>query len=183
MSKRIDHVDEYHGTQVADPYRWLEDDVRESDEVSAWVEAENAYTNAYLERIPERSRINSRLTELWDFEKFGTPFKAGGRIYVYKNDGLQNQYVLTVQDSLDDEPRVLLDPNTWSDDGTVSLGGTSFSDDGRYLAYAVQEAGSDWAVWKFMEIESCKLLDDELTWIKFNSPDWTADGQGVFYAR
>ncbi|MCA9111803.1 MAG: S9 family peptidase, partial [Planctomycetaceae bacterium] len=183
MSKRIDHVDEYHGTQVADPYRWLEDDVRESDEVAAWVEAENAYTNAYLEQIPERSRINARLTELWDFEKFGTPFKAGGRVYVYKNDGLQNQYVLTVQDSLDDEPRVLLDPNTWSDDGTVSLGGTSFSDDGRYVAYAVQEAGSDWAVWKFMEIESGKLLDDELTWIKFNSPDWTADGQGVFYAR
>lgn len=183
MSKRIEHFDDYHGTKVADPYRWLEDDVRESDDVAAWVEAQNKHTDAYLNQIPERSRINARLTELWDFEKFGTPFKAGGRIYVYKNDGLQNQYVLTVQGSLGDESRVLLDPNTWSDDGTVSLGGTSFSDDGRYVAYAVQEAGSDWAVWKFMEIESGKLLDDELTWIKFNSPDWTADGEGVFYAR
>ncbi len=183
MSKRIDHVDTYHDTQVADPYRWLENDVRESPEVAAWVESENEYTDAYLEQIPERSRINARLTELWDFEKFGTPFKAGGRIYLHKNDGLQNQYVLTVQDSPADEPRVLLDPNTWSEDGTVSLGGTAFSDDGKYIAYAVQEAGSDWAVWKFMEIETGRLLDDELEWIKFNSPDWTADGEGVFYAR
>ncbi|MGD9858418.1 MAG: prolyl oligopeptidase family protein [Planctomycetaceae bacterium] len=183
MSKRTDHVDTYHGVTVADPYRWLEDDVRESEEVAAWVREQNARTFAYLEQIPERTRIGARLTQLWDFEKFGTPFRAGGRIYFEKNNGLQNQYVLYAQDSLNGEPRVLIDPNTWSQDGTLSLGGTSFSKDGRYVAYAVQEAGSDWAVWKFLEIDSGRLLEDELRWIKFNYPAWPADGDGVFYAR
>lgn len=182
-TRRVDHVDEYHGVKVPDPYRWLEDDVRENKDVAAWVEAKNKETFGYLETIPEREPIRKRLNELWNFEKFGTPFKAGGRYYYYHNSGLQNQYVLFTQDSLDDEARVFMDPNTWSKDGTVALSGTQFSEDGRYVAYGVQEAGSDWRKWKVRDITTGKDLDDELNWVKFNSPDWTKDGKGFFYAR
>ncbi len=143
-TKKVDQVDDHHGTKVADPYRWLEDDVRESKDVAAWVEAQNKVTFGYLEQIPERGYINERITELWNFEKFSAPSKRGGRYYYSHNSGLQNQYVLYVQDSLDGEARVLMDPNTWSDDGTVALAGTAFSDDGNYVAYGVQDAGSDW---------------------------------------
>lgn len=183
MTKRIDHFDEYFGQKVHDPYRWLEDDVRESEQVADWVKEQNQHTNSFLEQIPERKAIENRLTELWNFEKFGTPFTAGGRIYFYKNDGLQNQYVLYVQEDSHSEPKVLINPNTWSEDGTAALGGTVFSDDRKYLAYAIQDAGSDWRIWKIMEIASGKILDDELKWIKFNSPAWTADGKGFFYGR
>lgn len=183
MTRTIDHVDDYHGTQVADPYRWLEDDVRTSKDVADWVEQENAYTFSYLEQLPYRAAIKDRLTRLYDYEKFGAPFKAGGRYYFEKNDGLQNQDVLYVQDSLDDGPRVLIDPNTWSKDGTVALADVSFSDDGRYLAYGIQDGGTDWRIWRIMEIATGRLLDDELRWVKFNTPDWTIDGEGFFYAR
>lgn len=183
MTRRVDHVEMLHRVPVADPYRWLEEDVRQSAEVEQWVEKQNEYTQQFLQAIPERETIQRRLTELWNFEKYGPPFQAGRRLYFYKNDGLQNQYVLYVQDSADDEPRVLIDPNTWSDDGTVALAGTSFSDDGRYVTYGVQDAGSDWRVWKIMEIETGRVLEDELRWIKFNSPSWTPDGEGFFYAR
>jgi len=182
-TERVDHVDVYHGVKVADPYRWLEDDVRESKDVAKWVEDQNAVTFGYLNEIPERPYINKLLTKLWNYEKFNSPFKAGGRYYYYYNSGLQNQYVLYVQDSLDSEPRVLMDPNTWSEDGTVALSGTAFSSDGRYVAYGVQEAGSDWRKWKIREIDSGRVLDDELEWIKFNSPVWSKDGNGFFYAR
>src|SRR5690606_28232187 len=130
-----------------------------------------------------RKRIHERLTQLWTFEKYGTPFKAGGRIYFFKNDGLQNQYVLYVQENARSAPQVLLDPNTWSTDGTVALSGQAFSDDGRYLAYGVQDAGSDWKIWRIMNLSSRDLLPEELKWIKFNSPAWTPDGNGFFYAR
>jgi prolyl oligopeptidase len=182
-AKKIDHVDDYHGTKVADPYRWLEDDVRESDDVKAWVEAENKVTFGYLKSIPERERIERRLTELWNYEKFSTPFKRGGRYYFQKNDGLQNQYVLYVSETLDGEPRILIDPNTWSEDGTIALSGLYFSDDGRYLAYGVSEAGSDWKKFRILEIESGQVLDDELHWIKFSGVAWTQDGRGFFYSR
>jgi len=182
-TRRVDHVDEYHGVKVPDPYRWLEDDVRENKDVAAWVEAKNKETFGYLESIPEREPIRKRLNELWNFEKFGTPFKAGGRYYYYHNSGLQNQYVLFTQDSLEDEARVFMDPNTWSKDGTVALSGTQFSENGRYVAYGVQEAGSDWRKWKVRDITTGKDLDDELNWVKFNSPDWTKDSKGFFYAR
>src|SRR6478609_5095261 len=112
-----DVTDDYHGTKVADPYRWLEDDVRKSKDVAAWVEAENKVTNAFLEAIPQREAIRKRITELWDYEKISAPFKAGGKYFFFKNDGLQNQSVLYVQDALDAEPKVLLDPNSWSKDG------------------------------------------------------------------
>jgi len=183
MAKRIDHVDDYFGTPVADPYRWLEADVRESTDVAKWVAEENQYTAAFLEQIPERAQIQKRLTRLWNFEKLGTPFKAGGRYYFFKNDGLQNQYVLYTQRTLDAPPEVLIDPNRWSEDGTVALSGQQFSDDGRFVTYAVQDGGSDWRVWKVMEIATRKVLNDELHWIKFNSPAWTPDGNGFFYGR
>ncbi|MBX3443135.1 MAG: S9 family peptidase [Planctomyces sp.] len=182
-TKAIDHVDDYHGVQVADPFRWLEDDVRTSEDVAAWVEAQNKVTFAFLESIPQRKPLQDRLTKLWNYEKFSTPFKAGGRYYFLKNDGLQNQFVLYVQDALDAEPRVLIDPNTWSEDGTIALDGLEFSDDGRLLAYGIQDGGSDWRKWRILNIESGELLPEELNWIKFNSPAWTADSQGFFYAR
>jgi prolyl oligopeptidase len=182
-TRRVDHVDEYHGVKVPDPYRWLEDDVRENKDVAVWVEAKNKEAFGYLKTIPEREPIRKRLNELWNYEKFGTPFKAGGRYYYYHNSGLQNQSVLFTQDSLEDEAKVFMDPNSWSKDGTVALSGTQFSEDGRYVAYGVQEAGSDWRKWKVRDIASGKDLNDELNWVKFNSPDWTKDGKGFFYAR
>ncbi len=182
-TRKVDHQDVYHGVGVPDPYRWLEDDVRANKEVADWIAAENAVTNEFLESIPQRDAIKKRLTELWDYPKYGSPFKAGGRYYVFKNDGLQNQSVLYVQQSLDAEPQVLIDPNAWSQDGTVALGGTAFSDDGRYVAYSVSEAGSDWNVWRLMEIASRKVLADELKWSKFSGAAWTNDGRGFFYCR
>lgn len=182
-TKTVDQIDEFHGTKVADPYRWLEDDVRTSKDVAAWVEEQNKLTFDFLKSIPERERIQQRMTELWDYEKIGAPFKRGGRYYFSRNDGLQNQNVLFRQDTLESEPTVLLDPNSWSKDGTVALSGTAFSDDGRYVAYGVQEAGSDWNTWKVMEIETGKVLDDEIRWVKFSGVDWTPDSAGFFYAR
>jgi prolyl oligopeptidase len=183
VAKKGDQTDVYHGVTIADPYRWLEADVRESPEVAAWVEAENKHTFAWLEEIPQRAAIKERLTKLWNFAKFGTPSQVAGKIFFEKNDGLQNQYVLYMQKSEDAEPEVLIDPNKWSEDGTIALGDTSISPDGRYLAYSVQEAGSDWEVWHVMEIDTKKVLADELRWIKFSGPTWTHDGRGFFYAR
>lgn len=182
-TKKVDQVDEYFGTAVPDPYRWLEDDVRESEAVRDWVTAQNEVTEAYLESLPYRKEIEERLTELWDYEKFGTPFKAGGRYYLTRNDGLQNQSVLYRMDALDDEPQLLMDPNTWSEDGTVALGGLAFSEDGKYVAYGVQESGSDWRTWYVMEIETGKKLDDKISWVKFGGADWSADSRGFFYNR
>lgn len=182
-SKRIDHVDVYHGAAVPDPYRWLEDDVRESEQVAKWVEEQNKLTFGYLNALPNRDRIKERLTELWNYEKFGTPFKAGGRYYFFKNDGLQNQSVLYLQESLNAEPSVLIDPNAWSEDGTVALTGTAFSNDGRYVAYGVAEAGSDWQTWRVMQIADRTVLTDKIEWVKYSGATWTPDGDGFFYGR
>ena len=182
-TRRVDQVDEFHGVKVPDPYRWLEQDPRTAPEVAAWIEAQNKVTFAYLHGIPQRPALLNRLTELWDFEKFVSAFEAGGRYYYVHNSGLQNQYVVYVMDSLSAEPKVLIDPNTWSKDGTIALAGTAFSEDGRYVAYGVQEAGSDWETWRVMEIESRKVLDDEVQWVKFSEASWTLDGQGFFYSR
>jgi prolyl oligopeptidase len=180
---RGDHTDDYHGVKVADPYRWLEDDARESKDVAAWVEAENKVTFDYLNSIPQREAIRKRLTELWDYERYSAPFKAGGRMFYLKNDGLQNQSVLYALDRPDGEARVLLDPNTLIKDGTVALGGTEVSDDGKYLAYGLAEAGSDWNTWKVRDVATGKDLSDELKWIKWGSAAWTIDGKGFFYCR
>lgn len=182
-TRKIDHIDTYHGVKISDPYRWLEDDVRESTEVSQWVEAENELTLGYLAEIPQRTAIRQRLTELWDYEKYGSPFKAGGRYYYFHNAGLQNQSVLFTMDSLKGKPQVLIDPNQWSKDGTIALAGMEFSDTGKYVAYGIQDAGSDWRTWRIMEIETHKILDDELKWIKFSGVSWTKDGRGLFYGR
>jgi prolyl oligopeptidase len=183
QTRRVDQVDILHGVKVADPYRWLEADVRNSKEVADWVKAENKVTFSYLEAIPQREKIRRRLTELWNFAQYFGAQKAGGRYYYFKNDGLQNQAVLYRLDTLEGEPQVLIDPNTWSQDGTIALQGLSFSDDGKYAAYSRAEAGSDWSDWYVMEIESGKLLSDELKWTKFTQAAWTKDGKGFFYSR
>jgi prolyl oligopeptidase len=181
---RVDQVDDYHGVKVKDPYRWLEQDVRTSKEVADWVAAENAVTFAYLKSIPERDAILKRVRELWNYEKHSVPFKEGGRYFYAKNDGLQNQSVLYVQDSLDATPRMLLDPNTWSNDGTVALSGPpAVSDDGRYLAYSKSEHGSDWQTWYVLDVGSGKQLSDEVRWAKFSGASWTGDNKGFFYSR
>jgi prolyl oligopeptidase len=182
-ARRDNTVDDYHGTKVPDPYRWLEEDVRKSPDVRSWVTAENQVTTAYLEGIPQRAAIRKRISELWDYAKYSAPSKHGGRYFWSKNDGLQNQSVLYTQETLTSEPRVLLDPNKWSKDGTVALSGLAVSEDGRHLAYGVAEAGSDWHVWHVLDVDSGKVLPDELRWVKFSGASWTKDGKGFFYGR
>jgi prolyl oligopeptidase len=174
-------VDIYHGQPVPDPYRWLED--LDSEQTRAWVEAQNRLTFDYLQRIPARQRLLERLRQLWNYEKYSQPFKEGGRYFYFKNDGLQNQSVLYTQESLEAEARVLLDPNTLSEDGTVALSGIAISRDGRYLAYGLSRSGSDWQEWKVRDIETGEDLPDHLRWIKFSGASWTPDGQGFFYSR
>jgi prolyl oligopeptidase len=163
-TKKVDVVDNYHGVMVADPYRWLEEDVRKSQDVANWVEAQNRVTFAYLESIPQREAIKKRITDLFNFEKISAPFKVGGRYFFFRNDGLQNQNVLFFQNSLDSEPKLLMDPNTWSKDGTIALAGLAISDDAQLMAYGVAEAGSDWTTWKVFDIAANKPLPDELKW-------------------
>jgi prolyl oligopeptidase len=182
-TRRGNQVDDHHGTRVADPYRWLEDDVRKSKEVADWVADENKVTFRYLESIPQREPIKKRLTELWDYERSSVPFKAGGRYFYFKNDGLQNQAVLYTLSRLDGDARVLLDPNTWSKDGTVALAGQAISDEGRFLAYGVAESGSDWQTWKVLDVATGKPLADEVKWVKYSGATWTRDGKGFFYSR
>src|SRR5579883_1805845 len=174
-------VDDYHGTRVADPYRWLEDP--DSAETRAWIEAENKLTFGFLEKIPARDRLKQRLTTLWNYEKYGIPFKQGERYFYFKNDGLQNQSVLYTLKSLDDEPTVLLDPNTLSEDGTVALSGLAVSEDGHHLAYGLSISGSDWQEWMVRDVESGKDLGDRVQWVKFSGASWTHDGKGFFYSR
>lgn len=171
---KVDTVDVYFGTEVPDPYRWLENDTSEA--TAAWVEAQNQVTNAYLAKIPFRNALLNRLTDLANYEKIGAPFKKHGKYYFYKNDGLQNQSVLYVQDSLEGEPRVFLDPNKLSDDGTVALTGISFSHDGKYTAYTISRSGSDWTEIYVMDTETSQLLEDHILWVKFSGASWQGDG-------
>ncbi|WP_435022407.1 prolyl oligopeptidase family serine peptidase [Tundrisphaera sp. TA3] len=174
-------VDDYHGVKVADPYRWLEDP--DSPETRAWVEAENKVTFGYLESIPARAELKDRLTKLWNYEKFGAPRKEGSRYFFSRNSGLQNQYVLYTTDRLDAEPRVLIDPNTLSADGTVALGATAISDGGDLIAYGLSSAGSDWVEFKVRDVATGEDRPDHLKWIKFSGASWTKDGKGFFYGR
>ncbi len=175
--------DTYHGVTVADPFRWLEGDVREIDEVSNWVNAENEVTFGYLETLKQRAPIKRRLTDMFNYERYGSPFKIAGTYYFTKNDGLQNQSVVYRLSSLDAEPEVLIDPNTFSADGTVSLAGMSFSDDGRYLAYMIADGGSDWRTIKVRDLRTNTDMADEIEWVKFSGSSWKPDGSGFFYSR
>ena len=180
-SLRGDHIDHLHGVEVADPYRWLE--ALDSEQTQSWIAAQNKLTFDYLAQIPAREGIRQRITELWNFEKWSVPFKRGQRIFYTRNDGLQNQGALYWQDSLDDEPRLLLDPNTLSEDGTMALTDYSVSKDGRLLAYGLSAAGSDWQEWRVRDVDSGRDLDDHIQWVKFSGVAWTPDGRGFFYSR
>ena len=183
VSDKVDHVDVYHGTDVADPFRWLEDDVRESEAVKSWVDAQNLVTFAYLDTIEERGAINARMKELWDYERYSLPVKEGGRYFYSYNDGLQNQDVIYTLTDLNAEPELLIDPNTWSDDGTIALASYFPSPDGRYFAYLVQDGGSDWRVAKVLNVESGEELTDRLDWLKFTELSWAGDSSGFYYSR
>ncbi len=180
-AKTVDQVDDYHGTKVADPYRWLED--ADSPDTKAWVEEEDKVTFGYLEKIPYRGAIRDRLMKLWNYERFTTPEQENGRYFFQHNNGLQNQNVLLVAESLNAEPRVLLDPNTLSSDGTVALAGASITDDGKLLAYATAQSGSDWQQWHVRDVSTGKDLPDLLQWSKFSGAAWTKDEKGFFYSR
>ena len=178
---KSEQVDNYHGMAIADPYRALEDP--DTDVTKAWVEAQNQVTFSYLNEIPAREKIKQRLTKLWDYEKYGTPFKEGESYFYFKNDGLQNQSVLYTLPTLESEPRVLLDPNQLSEDGTVALSGIAISENGQLLAYGLSSSGSDWQEWKVRDIATGEDLQDHLQWIKFSGAAWTHDHQGFFYSR
>jgi len=178
---KVNQIDNYHAIQVADPYRWLEDP--DSPETQDWIEKQNEVTFSFLEQIAERETIKQRLTELWDYEKYGIPFKRGNRYFFFKNDGLQNQSVLYRLQHLDEEPQVLLDPNQFSEDGTIALSGIAVSDNGQFLAYGISKSGSDWQEWQVRNIETGVDFSDHLKWIKFSGATWTKDNNGFFYSR
>jgi prolyl oligopeptidase len=181
VTKKGPQTDNYHGTQIADPYRWLED--ANSAETKEWVTAQNKVTQAYLGQIPQREAIRQRLTTLWNYERYSVPYKEGGRYFYSRNDGLQNQAVLYTMADLSDTPRVLLDPNKLAADGTVALAGTAVSPNGSLLAYGTAASGSDWNEWKVRDIATGKDLADHLKWVKFSETAWTRDGKGFFYSR
>lgn len=179
-TKKDNVTDDYFGTKISDPYRWLEDD--NSAETKAWVEEENKLTYSYLDKIPYRNKIKQRLTEIWNYQKASPPFKKGDRFFWYKNDGLQNQSVLYSQkDTCCANGEVLLDPNTLSADGTVSLGSIAVSKNAQYLAYGISKAGSDWVEIHVKDISTKKDLTDEIKWVKFSGISWK--GNGFYYSR
>lgn len=180
-TRKAEVVDDFFGTKVADPYRWLEDD--NCAETKAWVEAQNKLSSAYLGQIPGRARIRERITRLWDFEKYSAPFKRGRRYFYSYNTGLQNQAVLFVTEDPKAQGRVLLDPNTLSKDGTVALSGLSLTEDGRLMAYSISVAGSDWQTWKVRDVVTGHDLPDEIQWSKASGAAWLKDGSGFYYSR
>ena len=183
VSERQDVVDEQFGVRVADPYRWLEEEARVSPKVRQWVAEQNALTDSYLATLPGRPAFMKRMTELFSYERFGVPEKKGGRYFYSRNTGLQNQNVLYVRDGLNGAPRMLIDPNTWSADGATALAEWTPSEDGKRLLYSVQEGGTDWRVVKVLDVDSGRILADEVRWVKFANIDWAKDGSGFFYSR
>src|SRR5580765_2227944 len=178
--RRGDQVDDFHGTKVADPYRWMEQ--TDSDETKAWIAAENKLTNSYLSTIPQREAIKNRLTELWNYERYGAPSKVADGFYIYtKNDGLQNQSVLYKATSINDPGTIFFDPNKLRADGTAALSGSAFTDDGKLWAYGVAEAGSDRTEWHVMETATGKLLPDTLAPNRQGVNAWLKDNSGFYY--
>jgi prolyl oligopeptidase len=179
QTRKVDHVDTYHGVKVADPYRWLEDD--NSPETARWVEEQNKVTFAYLDKIPYRAKLKERLEQLYNYPKISAPFRRGEYYFFSKNDGLQNQSVLYIQKGLDGKPEVLIDPNKWSEDGTVRLGTFAPSKDAKYAVVGVSRSGSDWQEYGVMEIATKKMLPDQIRWVKVSGASWAGDG--FFYSR
>ncbi|HET7697550.1 MAG TPA: hypothetical protein VFK57_17670 [Vicinamibacterales bacterium] len=178
-SRKVDHVDVYHGTRVPDPYRWLEDD--QSAQTAAWVEAQNKVTFPYLEAIPYRQRLHARVKELSNYPKYSSPSRKGPYYFFSKNDGLQDQSVLYIQKGLDGTPEVLIDPNTWEGGGTTRLGVFAVSTDAKYAVYGISKSGSDWQQYKVMELATKKTLPDTLDWVKVSGVAW--HGDGFYYSR
>ncbi len=179
LTKKTDTADNYFGTDVPDPYRWLEDD--HSEETKEWVVAQNKVTFGYLDEIPFRDKIRDRLEELWNYPRMGTPFREGDHYFYSYNDGLQNQNVIYMKDNLDDKGEVFLDPNKFSKDGTTALTTFSVSNDGNYAGYGISKGGSDWNEFFIKDIKTGNLLEDHLKWIKFSGMSWYKDG--FFYNR
>lgn len=180
QAKQVDQIDEYHGKKVRDPYRWLEDP--DSPETRKWIDQENEITSGFLAQIKTREAIEERLTDLWNYQKCTVPFTEGGKLFYFKNTGLQNQDVLFVRDKETGEERILLDPNKLSEDGTVALSSIDVSQDGKLLAYGISRSGSDWQEWFVRDIETGEDLKDHIKWVKFSSASFTKDGAGFFYS-
>ncbi|XP_043542964.1 prolyl endopeptidase-like [Chiloscyllium plagiosum] len=178
-AKRLEVIDDYHGYKIADPYRWLENP--DSEDTKAYVEAQNKLTLPFLEKCAIREKFKERMTELYDYPKYSCHFRKGARYFHFFNTGLQNQSVMYVQNSLDDKPQIFLDPNKFSDDGTVALRGYAFSEDGEYFAYGLSTSGSDWVTIKFLKVDGAVELPDTLERVKFSCMAWTHDGKGIFY--
>jgi prolyl oligopeptidase len=184
QTRATDLVEDHFGVKVADPYRWLENDVRNDPEVAQWVAAENKVTDAFLETLPLRDWFKQRMTALYDYERFGLPVKKGGRYFYQHNAGLQNQSPLYVRDGLDGKARLLIDPNGWSKDGATALAEWTPSEDGKLLAYSIQDGGTDWRTVKVMDVATGKILPDELKWLKYGgNVAWAKDGSGFYYSR
>lgn len=179
-TRQVDQVDNYFGTKVKDPYRWLEDD--NSEATKAWVVAENQVTNDYLAKIPFRDKVKKRLADMWNYPRYSSPFKEGEYYYFYKNDGLQNQSVLYRQKGLEGSPEVFIDPNKMSVDGTAAVSTPSFSKNKKYAAYFISQSGSDWQEAYVMDVISKNILNDKLKWIKFSGISWKGD-EGFYYTR
>ncbi|MFL6721112.1 MAG: prolyl oligopeptidase family serine peptidase [Sphingomonas sp.] len=184
QARRVDLIETQFGVPVADPYRWLENDVRNDPEVKNWVDAENQVTQRFLQTLPLRDWFKQRMTALYDYERFGLPEKMGARYFYSRNSGLQNQSVLYVRDGLNGEPRQLIDPNGWSADGATALAEWTPSEDGRLLAFSIQDGGTDWHSVKVMDVTTGKVLPDELKWLKYSGAvSWAKDGSGFYYSR
>ena len=181
VTQTVDQVDDYHGTRIADPYRWLEE--VDSLDTLEWIKQQNELTFSFLETIPARGKIEQRLTELWDYARASAPQKRGERYFQFRNSGLQNQDVLTTFTTSADEPHVLIDPNTLAADGTLAINSWSVSKDGRWLAYAISGSGSDWQTWHVRDVALGQDLPEALEWSKFSGAAWRGDGSGFYYAR
>ena len=182
-TRRVDQVDEQFGVKVADPYRWLENDVRTDPAVREWVTEENAVTDAYLATLPGRDVFRARMKAIYDYERFGVPLRKGGKYFYARNSGLQNQAVLYVRDGVDGAGRVLIDPNPWAKDGATALGEWKPSEDGKLVAYTVQDGGTDWRTLKFLDVSTGEPLADTVEWMKFSGMSWAKDGSGIYYSR
>lgn len=180
-SERMDFLEEIHGVKVPDPYRWLED--LDSEKTKKWIRAQNELTNSFFRTIPERPKIRARLKALWNYERYGIPFKRSKKYFFTKNSGLQKQSVFYAMDSLKDKPRVLLDPNQLSKDGTIAVVSYSVSEDGKYLAYGISDGGSDWIEWRVRDVDTGKDRPDRVKWSKFSTAEWAKDSKGFYYGR